>query len=99
MSITLKVVFLILLGLKHVQILKAIYGTAIFTVIIVAIESVFSDDEWAYKWDARKKWLQVTIQGNIAEAPGNESIFDDPSNFLLFTELALSMMPVKTPTS
>ena len=64
--------------------------TAIFTVIIVAIGIGFSLTMSGHTNGMleKEKWLQVTIQGNISEAPGNESIFDDPSNFPpLATEL------------
>lgn len=29
----------------------------------------------------KEKWVQITVSGEIPDAPGNESIFDDPSNF------------------
>jgi protease-4 len=56
---------------------------AIFSVIIVAVVigvSLTMSGHTNGMLD-KEKWLQLTIEGNIAEAPGNESIFDDPSNF------------------
>ena len=63
---------------------------AIFSIIIVAIGIGFSLTMSGHTNGMleREKWLQVTVQGNIPEAPGNESIFDDPSNYPpLATEL------------
>ncbi|MAA79300.1 MAG: hypothetical protein CL916_08570, partial [Deltaproteobacteria bacterium] len=63
---------------------------AIFSVIIVAIGIGFSLTMSGHTNGMldKEKWLQITIEGNIQEAPGNEGIFDDPSNFPpLATEL------------
>ena len=72
-------------SLKLVLWLAAIFSVIIVAIVIGASLTMSGHTNGMLE---KEKWLQITVQGSIAEAPGNESIFDDPSNYPpLSTEL------------